>query len=149
MLRNIWKLSFQLIKLLYCGFKSNTDNYVKLQKIECKATNNKSSILCFSCVSALGFSLSAHWKDFNVDTEGAYVTQKAAPHSERLRDAALQLVQEVVTVKVMQLFQVPEDAPPLSPEVLGDVCSLQLGEVVLSDITQGFDVLPLCGQQLL
>lgn len=78
-----------------------------------------------------------------------HVSQEAASHSERFVLTALQLAQEVVLVEVVELFQIPKDDPPLAPEVLGHVCPLQFGEVVLSNVTQSLHVLPLCGQQLL
>ena len=77
------------------------------------------------------------------------MSQEAASHPQGFTGAALQLVQEMVLVKLMEFLQVAKDAPPLAPEVLGHVCSLQLGEVVLSNITQSLHILPLCGQQLL
>lgn len=78
-----------------------------------------------------------------------HVSQEAASHSERFVLTALQLAQEVMPVEVVELFQIPKDDPPLAPEVLGHVCPLQFGEVVLSNVTQSLHVLPLCGQQLL
>lgn len=78
-----------------------------------------------------------------------YVSQEAASHSKRFVLTALQLAQEVVLVEVVELFQIPKHDPPLAPEVLGHVHSLQLREVVLSNVTQSLGVLPLCGQQLL
>lgn len=78
-----------------------------------------------------------------------HVSQEAASHSERFVFTALQLTQKVVLVEVVKLFQIPKDDPPLAPEVLGHVDPLQLGEVVLSNVTQCLYILPLCGQQLL
>lgn len=86
----------------------------------------------------------------NTLEEGNYthMSQEAASHPEGFVNAALQLVQEVMVMEIVQLLQVPKDVPPLASEVLRDVAPLQLGEIVLTDITQGLYVLPLCGQQL-
>ena len=62
--------------------------------------------------------------------------------------AALQLLQEVLAVEVHQLLQVPEDDAALSPQVLGQVWPLHLGEVVADDVTQGAHVLALRGDHL-
>lgn len=77
------------------------------------------------------------------------MSEEAASHSERFIHAALQLAEEVMAVEVVEFLQVPEDAPPLAPEVLRDVGPLQLREVVFSNVTQSLHILPLRGQQLL
>lgn len=78
-----------------------------------------------------------------------YVSQEAASHSEGFVLTALQFAEEMMLVEVVEFFQIPEDDPPLAPEVLGHVGPLQLGEVVLSNVAQSLHVLPFCGQQLL
>ena len=52
-------------------------------------------------------------------------------------------------MEVMELLQITKDTSPLAPEVLRDVGPLQLGEVVLPNVTQSLHIFPLCGQQLL
>ena len=77
------------------------------------------------------------------------MSEKATGHHGRLPLAGLQLWQKVVAVEVIKLLQVPEDNASLAPEVLGDVWSVQQGEVVGQDVAQRADVLPLCEHQLL
>lgn len=77
------------------------------------------------------------------------MSEKAAGRHGRLPVTGLQLRQEVVAVEAVKLLQVAEDDASLAPEVLGDVRSVQQGEVVGQDVAQGADVLPLCGHQLL
>lgn len=64
------------------------------------------------------------------------MSEEAAGHHGRLPLAGLQLWQEVVAVEVVQLLQVAEDDTSLAPEVLGDVRSVQQGEVVGQDVAQ-------------
>lgn len=73
-----------------------------------------------------------------------YISEEAAGHHGRLPLTGLQLGQEVVAVKVVELLQVAEDDATLAPEVLGDVRSVQQGEVVGEDVAQRANVLPLC-----
>ena len=63
--------------------------------------------------------------------------------------AALQLLEEVLAVEVHKLLQVPKDDAAFSPEVLREVSSLHLGEVVLDDVPEGTHVLPLRGHHLI
>lgn len=79
----------------------------------------------------------------------AHMSEEAAGHHGSVPLAGLQLRQEVVAVEVVQLLQVAKDDAPLAPQVLGDVGSVQQGEVVGEDIGQRADVLPLGEQQLL
>lgn len=64
------------------------------------------------------------------------MSEEAAGHHGRFPLAGLQLWQEVVAVEVVQLLQVAEDDTSLAPEVLGDVRSVQQGEVVGEDVGQ-------------
>ena len=77
------------------------------------------------------------------------MSEKAAGHHGRLLLAGLQLWQEVVAVEAVKLLQVPEDDASLAPEVLGDVRSVQQGEVVGQDVAERSYVLPLRDHQLL
>lgn len=77
------------------------------------------------------------------------MSEEAAGHHGSVTLAGLQLWQEVVTVEVVQLLQVAEDDAPLPSQVLGDVSSVQQGEVVGEDVGQRADVLPLGEQKLL
>lgn len=52
-------------------------------------------------------------------------------------------------MEVVQLFQIAKDDAPLAPEVLGDVWSVQQGEVVGEDVAKRADIFSLCQQQLL
>lgn len=79
----------------------------------------------------------------------AHMSEEAAGHHGGLSLAGLQLGQEVVAVEVVEFLQVAEDDTSLAPEVLGDVWSVQQGEVVGQDVAQRADVLPLCEHQLL
>lgn len=82
-------------------------------------------------------------------TVTAHMSEEAAGHHGGLPLAGLQLGQEVVAVEVIEFLQVAEDDASLAPEVLGDVWSVQQGEVVGQDVAQRADVLPLCEHQLL
>jgi len=77
------------------------------------------------------------------------MSEEAAGHHGGLPLAGLQLRQEIVAVEVVKLLQVTEDDASLAPEVLGDVGSVQQGEVVRQDVAQRADILPLCEHQLL
>lgn len=78
-----------------------------------------------------------------------YMSEKATSHHGRLPLTCLKLWQEVVTVEVIKFLQVTEDDPSLAPEVLGNVWSVQQGEVVGQDVAQWADILSLCEDQLL
>lgn len=77
------------------------------------------------------------------------MSEEAAGHHGRFPLAGLQLWQEVVAVEIVKFLQVAEDDASLAPQVLGDVCSVQQGEVVSQDVAQGADVLLFCEHQLL
>lgn len=77
------------------------------------------------------------------------VSEETASHHGRFPLTGLQLREEVVAVEVAQLLQISKDDASLAPEVLGDVRSVQQGEVMGEDVAKGADVLSLCEQQLL
>lgn len=77
------------------------------------------------------------------------MSEKTAGDHGGLSLARLQLWQEIVVVEIIQLLQIAKDNPSFAPEVLGDVLSVQQGEVVGQDVAQRADVLPLCEHQLL
>lgn len=74
----------------------------------------------------------------------SYVAQEAVADPKWVVTAALKLLKEVLTVEVHQLLQVAEDDAAFSPQVLGQVRALHLGEVVINDVTQGAHILTLC-----
>lgn len=63
--------------------------------------------------------------------------------------AGLQLSQEELTVEVQELLQVPEDDRAFPPQVLREVDPVHLRKVVMDDVAQRADVLPLSGDHLL
>lgn len=69
-------------------------------------------------------------------TVTTHMSEEAAGHHGGLPLAGLQLWQEVVAVEVVKLFQIAKDDASLAPEVLGDVWSVQQGEVVGQDVAQ-------------
>ena len=73
---------------------------------------------------------------------------KAAADGQWGVGAGLQLLQEVPTVEVPQFLHVPENDAALPPQVLGQVQALHLGEIVLNDVVERADVLPLRGDHL-
>lgn len=79
----------------------------------------------------------------------AHVFQEAASDAEGLLQTQLQLLKEVMLVKVSQLLQVPKDDSSLSPQVLGHVGTLQLRDVVLHHVPQRSHILSLRLKQLL
>lgn len=78
-----------------------------------------------------------------------HMSEKAAGHHGSITLTGLQLWQKVVAVEVIKLLQVAEDDASLAPQVLRDVWSVQQGEVVSQDVTQGADILPFSEHQLL
>ncbi len=79
----------------------------------------------------------------------AHVFQEAASDAEGLLQTQLQLLKEVMLVKVSQLLQVPKDDSSLSPQVLRHVGTLQLRDVVLHHVPQRSHILSLRLKQLL
>lgn len=76
------------------------------------------------------------------------MSQEAAADGQRQVGARLQLLQEVLAVEVPQFFHIPKDDAPLPAQVLRQVQALHLGEVVLDNVAEGADVLPLGGNHL-
>lgn len=76
------------------------------------------------------------------------MSEKAATDGQRGVGARLQLFQEVLTVEVPQFLHVPENDAALPPQVLGQVQALHFGEVVLDDVAERANILPLCGDHL-
>lgn len=76
------------------------------------------------------------------------MSEKTAADGERTVGARLQVLQEVLTVEVPQLLHVPENDAALPSQVLGQIQPLHLGEIVLDDVAEGADVLPLRGNHL-
>lgn len=84
-----------------------------------------------------------------MNSGSAHMSEEAARHHGRLSMAGFQLWQEVAAVEVVQFLQVAKDDASLAPQVLGDVGSVQQGEVVGEDVGQRAHVLPLREHQLL
>lgn len=78
-----------------------------------------------------------------------YVPQEAVADAQRVVAAALELSQEVLTVEVIELLQVPKNDAALPPQVLGQIQALHLREVAFNDVAQRPDVLPLRGHHLI
>ena len=76
------------------------------------------------------------------------MSEKAAADGQRAVGAQLQILQEVLSVKVPQFLHVSKNNTALPPQVLGQVQPLHLGEIVLDDVAEGADVLPLGGDHL-
>lgn len=72
------------------------------------------------------------------------MAQETVADAEWMVTAAFQLLQEVLTVEVHQLLQVAENDAALSPQVLGQIRTLHLREVVINDVTQGAHIFTLC-----
>lgn len=77
------------------------------------------------------------------------MSEKAARHHGRIPLTGLQFRQKVVAVEVVKLLQISKDNASLSPQVLGDVWSVQQGEVVGQDVAKGANILPFCKHKLL
>lgn len=77
------------------------------------------------------------------------VSEETAGHHGRFPLTGLQFWEEVAVMEVMQLLEIAKDDASLAPEVLGDVCSVQQGEIMGEDVAKGADVFSLCEQQLL
>lgn len=81
-------------------------------------------------------------------TDWTHVSEEAAADGQWAVSARLQVLEEILAVKVPQLLHVAKDDGALPPQVLRQVQALHLGEIVLDDIAEGADVLPLRGDHL-
>lgn len=63
---------------------------------------------------------------------------------ERVPLTSLHLPQEVLTVELIDLLNVPKDDAALPPQGLRYIWALELRDVVLYDILQRQDIVPLC-----
>lgn len=81
-------------------------------------------------------------------TVRTHVSEEAAADGQRTVCARLQVLEEVLAVKVPQLLHIAKDDGALPPQVLRQVQTLHLGEIVLDDVAEGADVLPLRGDHL-
>lgn len=73
-----------------------------------------------------------------------YMHDKVMRNLERVPLTSLHLPQEVLAVELIDLLNVPEDDAALPPQGLGYIWALELRDVVLYDILQRQDVVPLC-----
>lgn len=78
-----------------------------------------------------------------------YMSQETAADAQRRVSAGLQLLQEVLAVEVPQFFQVPKNDAALPSQVLRQVKTLHLGEIVLNDVAERANVFPLCGNHFI
>lgn len=79
----------------------------------------------------------------------SYVIKEAASGSQRLRLTGLQLLLEVLTVKVVEFLQITENSPSLTTQILWDIWSGQQGIIMSQDVSQRANVLHLRQQELL
>lgn len=77
-----------------------------------------------------------------------YMSQEAVWDPQWVFPAGLQFSQEELTVEVQKLLQVPKDNRAFPPQVLRKLGAVHLREVVMDDVTQRANVLPLCGHHL-
>lgn len=76
------------------------------------------------------------------------MSEKTAADGQRAVGARLQVLQEVLAVEVPQFLHIAKNDAALSPQVLGQIQALHLGEIVLYDVAERADVLPLRGDHL-
>lgn len=76
------------------------------------------------------------------------MSEEAAADGQWTVCARLQVLEEVLAVEVPQLLHVAKNDGALPPQVLRQVQALHLREVVLDDVAEGADVLPLRGDHL-
>lgn len=70
--------------------------------------------------------------------------KKVMRNLERVPLTSLHLPQEVLTVELIDLLNVPKDDAALPPQGLRYIWALELRDVVLYDILQRQDIVPLC-----
>lgn len=63
--------------------------------------------------------------------------------------ARLQFFQEVLAVEVPQFLHIAKNDTTLPSQILRQVQALHLGEIVLNDVAERANVLPLCGNHLI
>ena len=74
---------------------------------------------------------------------------KTAADGQRGVGASLQLLQEVLAVEVPQFLHIPENDAALPAQVLRQVEALHLREIMLDDVAERANVLPLCGNHFI
>lgn len=77
------------------------------------------------------------------------MSEKTATDGQWGVGTRFQLLQEVLTVEVPQFFHIPKNDAALPPQVLRQVKALHLGEIVLDDVAERANILPLCGDHLI
>lgn len=65
-----------------------------------------------------------------------YMSEEAVADPQRVVAAALELSQEVLAVKVIELLQVPKNDAAFPTQVLGEVEALHLREVAIDDVAK-------------
>lgn len=76
------------------------------------------------------------------------MSEKTTTDGQRGVGARLQLLQEILAVEVPEFLHIPENDAALPPQVLRQVQALHLGEIVLDDVAERANILPLCGDHL-
>lgn len=77
------------------------------------------------------------------------MSKEAAADGQRTVCARLQVLEEVLAVKVPQLLHIAKNDGALPPQVLRQVQTFHLGEIVLDDVAEGANILPLRGDHLI
>lgn len=77
------------------------------------------------------------------------MSEKTATDGQWGVGTCFQLLQEVLTMEVPQFLYIPENDAALPPQVLRQVEALHLREIVLVDVAEGANILPLCGDHLI
>ena len=62
-----------------------------------------------------------------------YMHEKISSDQEWVPSRCLHLLYEILSVKLVNLLNIPEDHVPLSPQCLGQIFSVHLRDVVLDD----------------
>lgn len=78
-----------------------------------------------------------------------HVSEKTATDGQRGVGTRLQFFQKVLAVEVPQFLHISEYDTSLPPQILGQVQALHLREIVLNDVAERANVLPLCGNHLI
>lgn len=72
------------------------------------------------------------------------MSEETVADSKRTVCTVFKFLQKVLTVKIIQLFQIPKYGVTLSAQILRQVDSLHLWEVLIYDVSKGLGVLSLC-----
>lgn len=78
-----------------------------------------------------------------------HVSQKACADRQRRVSAALQILLKILSVKVTQLLQIPKNNTALPSQILRQIQTLHLREIMFNDVSERSDVLSLCRNHLI